>query len=295
MNLYPPPNGEITFDHMQAAAIAAIEKDPSYPKKTFTGLDAIAFAVYTNRIFAFRFVKLFRKKGMLGGSISRLGIFIQYHDHSRAYTWEQITNLKITKTSYIGADSNTPQGQYNFYDIEMTFGDNSGLVFGTQQVRMKEFPKSPTHREWKHMGDLFALYYNRVRQEKIQLLLHKGNKQVLLHEPIDDRFAQEILRRFYSPEGIHLKYLRKRVSITKNGMVFLKGKKKITAEIQWNDFTHLIIGKGTVSPVILFIDSRNPAQYIQSFYPNNYNLKPKDKSLNKNQMMHIVPVCWMSL
>ena len=49
--LYQPTDKQDCFATMEKAAEMVINKDKSYPKEQFSGIGAIAKAVYANRIF----------------------------------------------------------------------------------------------------------------------------------------------------------------------------------------------------------------------------------------------------
>ena len=61
MELYPPSNSEVTFEQMEYLSRRVIAKDKTYPAGSISGMATIMREVYANRIFAFRFLKLFRK------------------------------------------------------------------------------------------------------------------------------------------------------------------------------------------------------------------------------------------
>ncbi|TFG21020.1 MAG: hypothetical protein EU530_01650 [Promethearchaeota archaeon] len=78
--LYPPEGLGVdeTFALMEKSARMVINKDKEYPTQKFRGFGSIGKAVYFNRIFPFRFARLFkaRKGQILGGAVSRVGILL---------------------------------------------------------------------------------------------------------------------------------------------------------------------------------------------------------------------------
>ncbi len=306
--LYPPEGEEVAFELMEKATRMVVNKEKEYPSQQITGIGATAKAVYANRIFPFRYKGLFRgKRGkILGGAISHTGILLLYEDHTKQYTWNQITSCKVTAT-YINNQANPNQSGY-VYDIYLGFGEEEGFNFNAGAINFFEFGGrmglKMTYQESKDQekaGELFALYYNRVRSEKLGISMSNKDKKVLLHHPINQEFTQEVLKRFHSPEGVYFKKKMsfKSLEINPQKITFYKrNKKKIEGSIDWNTIKDVKVALGAFYALWL-ISYKDGVEYEYEFiWPNSWKLDPsiiENKHQEKIDQQLILPLCWLEL
>lgn len=212
MLLYPPEGGSVTFEEMNAAALEAIQNPKNYPTEYTSGMASVMREVYRGRIFAFAFVtRHLEKQSIFGGAISRTGVVLVHKDHIKNYPWNQVESLNLHAT-YQNHGQNLPQYTGWYYEISFKFRDGSYFTFDPDQTRFPDIPQDRrTRSNHKDTADMCAMYYNRVQSESMQKMLVKGNKRVNIHHDLDQNYAAEIIRRFHSPEGILLKWMRQRV------------------------------------------------------------------------------------
>ncbi len=307
--LYPPDGMDVTFELMQTAALMVINKDKTYPKQQIGGIGGIAKAVYANRIFPFRYKRLFKAKlgQIVGGAISHIGILLVYQGLIKKYRWDQITSCNVTITSIL--NQNDPNGRQYSYSIYLGFGEEEGFNANPNGMNFFEFGGRSSLKmayqadnDDEKVAELFALYYNRVRSERLGIVLSNGDKQVNLHYPINQSYLQEVYRRFSSPEGIFFKKKLsfKRFEITRERLTFYKRKKKkIEYVINWQDISNITIAKGA-SYSIWIITFNQGVEYDREFiWLNPWKPEPEiqmeNKTVEKQQRQMILPVCWLNL
>lgn len=306
--LYPPKEIGLdqNFELMEKAARMVINKDKEYPTQQFGGIGSIAKAVYDNRIFPFRFTRLFkaRKGQILGGAISRAGILLVYNDFMKRYTWDLITSCKVTKTTIV--NNTDPNRQSYFYEILLGFGEDEEFKVDGNIVNFFEFGGrwvfkvvQQREKDAEHTAELFAIYYNRVRSERMGIALTKGDKKIFLHHEINPEFAQEVSRRYSTPEGVYFHKILgfKRLRIAKDQITLYKRRgKKIEAIINWTDIAdiHVVIA---TSYKLWIIRYKSGVEYTHEFiWPSSWKLEPKiieDRNLEQIQQQIVLPFCWL--
>jgi hypothetical protein len=306
--LYQPAEKQDCFDSMEKAAEMVINKDKSYPKEQFTGIGAIAKAVYANRIFPFRYKRLFKARlgQLMGGAISHSGILLVYQGHVKRFTWNQITTCKVNITTIIGGDPNTRKYSYT---IELGFGDEESFTMNPNGVNFFEFGGRGNFKlaqqadaDDEKVAELFAIYYNRIRSERAGLLLTKGKHKIPLHYPINAEYSNEISRRFNSSNGLFFKkkFSFKRLAFTKKNITFYKGmRKRVEAIIDWHDIANISVALGA-SYSLWIISYKEGVAYTHEFiWPNSWHPDPPmnmdSSAIEKQQRQMILPLCWLEM
>jgi hypothetical protein len=306
--LYQSTEKQDCFDIMEKAAAMVINKDKSYPKEQFSGIGAIAKAVYANRIFPFRYKRLFKAKlgQLVGGAISHSGILLVYQGHVKRYSWNQITTCKVNITTII---TNDPNARKYSYTIDFGFGNEESFTMNPNGVNFFEFGGRGNFKlaqqadsDDEKVAELFALYYNRIRSEKAGLLLTKGKQKIPLHFPIDPAYFNEIIRRFNSPSGLSFKKKLsfKKLAITKNNITFYKGmRKKVEATINWHDIANIVVALGA-SYSLWIISYKEGVAYSHEFiWSNSWHPDPpmniQSSVIEKQQRQMILPLCWLEM
>lgn len=304
--LYPPENMVDCFDLMEKAAIMVINKDKSYPDQRFSGIGAIAKAVYANRIFAFRYNRLFKAKQgqILGGAIGYSGILLIYQGHQRRFYWNQITSCKVNITTII---NNNPNARGYSYTIELGFGTEEGFLMNPNGVNFFEFGgrsrikmASQADADDEKVAELFAFYYNRIRSEKAGYYLIKGNRRIFLHFPINPNYMKEVANRFHSPDGIFFKkkFSFKRLEIAKERITIYKRKrKKVEAIINWRDISEIKVALGASYSLWIIYYKPGVNYNVEFLWSNGWNPEPpiqmESTTLEKQQRQMILPLCWL--
>ena len=304
--LYQPSEKKDCFDIMEKAAEMVINKDKSYPKEQFSGIGVIAKAVYANRIFPFRYKRIFKAKlgQLIGGAISHSGILLVYQGHVKRFSWNQITTCKVNITTII---SNDPNARSYSYTIDLGIGDEEYFTMNPNGVNFFEFGGRGNFKlaqqadyDDEKVAELFALYYNRIRSEKAELLLSKGKHKIHLHYPVKPEYSNEISRRFCSSNGLFFKkkFGFKRLAITKENITFYKGlRKRVEATINWHDIANVTVALGA-SYSLWIISYKEGVAYTHEFiWPNSWHPDPpinlQSSVIEKQQRQMILPLCWL--
>lgn len=294
------------LDLMKKATQMLINSDADYPKEQFTQVCSLGNAVYANRMFTFRYRRILKARlgQVVAGTISHHGIYLVYKAQSKIYPWEEVTGCKIYRT--INNKTNSNERAY-YYDIHLEFGSSETFKFNAGRTQFFEFGGKKKLKSIKHqdrddelVAELFAIYYNRMRSERLNIILSKGNKTIYLHEPVNLGYKQEILSRFHSADGVILKKKlgSKRLEFNQNHLIiYKKTKKKTLTIINWEDIEDIKDVNGGYRNFWLISYKPGIEHEIECFHIMNWKLIPKIKMKNKvdraNQSRMILPLCWL--
>ncbi len=288
--LDPQGDKPVTFEQMEKAILKFVNKEKDCPKKTKKSSALAAFEVYHDRIFVYSFDHGFfpKKKTAIAGAVSRPGIMVLYQDRTKKYYhWDDINSIEV---QYIEVkDEQFPSNNGTYALIYFGLVTGGRMHIDAHQITM--LPRG----SYIYYVEIFAMYYARVRQERLQMRLQRGPKQVLLHGEYDVAYAQEVLRRFHSPEGMVLKKFRKRMHLSPAGIRVTRGKRTVLAEYGWQEVRDVIFARDASKgfSVIVLPDGYKPK--VMGWRLEEWKPIPAMPVKMETQRMHILPVCWLEM